>query len=286
MNHSGPESDARGERAFDEGEQFRVLIQSVHDYAIFMLDADGYVASWNPGAERIKGYRAGEIIGQHFSRFYTEEDRANGEPARALPVLRRALHLNPSMRDPREALIATLLDGGRFDEIVTEAKALVKVAPRSVFARDVLSIAYMQLGKVEKALRIVGELVWLDPLNPDHYLKRAMLFQQQDNTRAAVAEYARVLHMAPEESEAYECAEEAIEMMDEDQLRQIVLLASEDRLFHWKLCRETAEAAQERGFFLSPDGVARLRHIAQSHLPDLERDLASYTTWGRPRLYN
>ena len=204
----------------------------------------------------------------------------------AVRALRRALHLNPSMRDPREALIATLLDGGRFDEIVTEAKALVKVAPRSVFARDVLSIAYMQLGKVEKALRIVGELVWLDPLNPDHYLKRAMLFQQQDNTRAAVAEYARVLHMAPEESEAYECAEEAIEMMDEDQLRQIVLLASEDRLFHWKLCRETAEAAQERGFFLSPDGVARLRHIAQSHLPDLERDLASYTTWGRPRLYN
>jgi PAS domain S-box-containing protein len=88
MNHSGPESDARGERAFDEGEQFRVLIQSVHDYAIFMLDADGYVASWNPGAERIKGYRAGEIIGQHFSRFYTEEDRANGEPARALATAR------------------------------------------------------------------------------------------------------------------------------------------------------------------------------------------------------
>lgn len=204
----------------------------------------------------------------------------------AVHALRRAQHLNPTLRDPREALIATLLDGGRFEEIVSEAKALVKVAPRSVFARDVLSIAYMQLGQIEKALRVVGELVWIDPMNPEHYLKRAMLFQQQDNTRAAVAEYGRVLYMSPEGSEAYACAEEALEMMDEDQLRQIVLLASEDRLFHWKLCRETAEAAQERGFFLSDDGVARLRHLAQSHLPDLERDLTSSTAWGRPRFYN
>jgi tetratricopeptide (TPR) repeat protein len=204
----------------------------------------------------------------------------------AVTALRQALCLNPSLRDPREALIATLLDGGRFDEIVAEAKALVKVAPRSVFARDILSIAYMQLGQTEKALRVVGEMVWLDPLNPDHYLKRAMLFQQRENPRAAIAEYGRVLHMAPEGSEAYECAEEAVEAMDEDQMRQIVLLASEDRLFHWKLCRETGEAAQERGFFLSPDGVARLRHLAQRHLVDMERDLASTTTWGRPRYYN
>jgi len=84
MTNGEPETDIGDARAFDEGEQFRALVQSVHDYAIFMLDADGYVASWNPGAERIKGYKAGEIIGQHFSRFYTEEDRANGEPARAL----------------------------------------------------------------------------------------------------------------------------------------------------------------------------------------------------------
>ncbi len=204
----------------------------------------------------------------------------------AVHALRRAQHLSPSMRDPREALIATLLDGGRFEEIVLEAKALVRVAPRSVFARDVLSIAYMQLGRMEKALRVVGELVWLDPMNPDHYLKRAMLFQQQDNVRAAVAEYGRVLHMSAEGSESYQCAEEALQMMDEDQLRQIVLLASEDRVFHWKLGRETADAAQERGFFLSDDGVARLRHLVQNHLPDLDRDLSSSPAWGRPRFYN
>jgi PAS domain S-box-containing protein len=65
-------------------EQFRLLVQGVTDYAIYMLDPQGNVVSWNPGARRIKGYEPDEIIGQHFSRFYTEEDRADELPARAL----------------------------------------------------------------------------------------------------------------------------------------------------------------------------------------------------------
>jgi PAS domain S-box-containing protein len=65
-------------------ERFRLLIQSVTDYAIYMLDKEGRVSSWNPGAERFKGYTAGEIIGEHFSRFYTEEDRAAEIPRIAL----------------------------------------------------------------------------------------------------------------------------------------------------------------------------------------------------------
>ena len=68
----------------DESARYRLLVNSISDYAIFMLDADGYVASWNPGAERFKGYRAEEILGQHFSRFYTPEDVATDLPARAL----------------------------------------------------------------------------------------------------------------------------------------------------------------------------------------------------------
>lgn len=65
-------------------EQFRLLVQGVTDYAIYMLDAQGRVSSWNTGAQRIKGYQAHEIIGQHFSRFYAERDREAGEPAKAL----------------------------------------------------------------------------------------------------------------------------------------------------------------------------------------------------------
>ena len=70
-------------------EQFKRLVQGVTDYSIFMLGLDGRVASWNAGAQRIKGYRPEEIIGEHFSRFYTEEDRQNGEPERALATAMR-----------------------------------------------------------------------------------------------------------------------------------------------------------------------------------------------------
>lgn len=69
--------------------QFRLLVSGVTDYALFMLDPNGLVTSWNAGAERIKGYAAEEIIGQHFSRFYTEHDRAAGLPGRALHTATR-----------------------------------------------------------------------------------------------------------------------------------------------------------------------------------------------------
>jgi PAS domain S-box-containing protein len=63
---------------------YELLVQGVMDYALYMLDREGRVVSWNPGAERIKGYTADEIMGQHFSRFYTAEDRAAGRPQQAL----------------------------------------------------------------------------------------------------------------------------------------------------------------------------------------------------------
>ncbi len=59
-------------------ERFRLLVEEVKDYAIFMLDPTGKVLSWNEGARKIKGYTAGEIIGQHFSIFYTSEDIERG----------------------------------------------------------------------------------------------------------------------------------------------------------------------------------------------------------------
>ncbi|WP_426387883.1 PAS domain S-box protein [Sphingobium sp. R-21] len=70
-------------------ERFRLLVQSVTDYAIYMLDPEGHVSSWNPGAERFKGYAAEEIMGEHFSRFYTEEDRKAGISRTALETARR-----------------------------------------------------------------------------------------------------------------------------------------------------------------------------------------------------
>ncbi|HEV8384240.1 MAG TPA: PAS domain-containing sensor histidine kinase [Candidatus Acidoferrales bacterium] len=70
-------------------EPFRLFVEAVTDYAIFMLDEQGRIISWNAGAERVKGYRADEIIGKHFSCFYTEEDLRAGKPQRALEIAAR-----------------------------------------------------------------------------------------------------------------------------------------------------------------------------------------------------
>jgi len=67
-------------------ERFRILVQSVTDYAIYMLSPQGTIINWNTGAARIKGYSSDEVIGSHFSRFYTEEDRASGLPQRGLEI--------------------------------------------------------------------------------------------------------------------------------------------------------------------------------------------------------
>ncbi|HUH83450.1 MAG TPA: ATP-binding protein [Stellaceae bacterium] len=83
-------AEARREAARRESEgRFRLLVEGVVDYAIFMLDREGFVTNWNAGAQRIKGYAASEIVGRHFSQFYTDEDRENGLPARGLATASR-----------------------------------------------------------------------------------------------------------------------------------------------------------------------------------------------------
>jgi len=75
----------KAEAALKESEErFRLVVESVKDYAIFMLDPNGYILTWNQGAQRIKGYRPEEIIGRHFSIFYEEKDREAGKPPRGL----------------------------------------------------------------------------------------------------------------------------------------------------------------------------------------------------------
>jgi PAS domain S-box-containing protein len=69
--------------------RFRLLVNAVKEYAIYMLDPKGRITSWNPGAERIKGYTADEVIGSNVARFYTEEERAAGTPQQALEIARR-----------------------------------------------------------------------------------------------------------------------------------------------------------------------------------------------------
>ena len=80
-------SEPGGEHTFQGTEErFRLLVESVIDYAIFMLDTQGHILTWNSGAQRIKGYRADEILGQHFSRFYPPEALQRDLPETELRV--------------------------------------------------------------------------------------------------------------------------------------------------------------------------------------------------------
>lgn len=97
----------RSTGSLSEAEQFRRLVEGVNDYAIYMLDPDGRVASWNAGAQRIKGYRPDDIIGRSFATFYTDADRESGEPQRALETAAR------EGRFEREAL-RVRKDGSQF----------------------------------------------------------------------------------------------------------------------------------------------------------------------------
>jgi PAS domain S-box-containing protein len=83
------ERKAHEEALRQSEERFRLLVEGVVDYAIYMLDPDGVISSWNAGAQRIKGYAREEVIGRHVSQFYTEEDRRAGRPGDELAVARR-----------------------------------------------------------------------------------------------------------------------------------------------------------------------------------------------------
>jgi PAS domain S-box-containing protein len=90
------------ERLRQSEEQFRLLVERVEEYAIFMLDPTGHIVTWNTGAEKIKGYAVEEIVGEHFERFYTPEDRASGKPGRLLREAERVGHVRDQGRRMRK----------------------------------------------------------------------------------------------------------------------------------------------------------------------------------------
>ncbi len=106
--------------AFESERRFRLLVQNVTDYAIFMLDTEGRVTNWNTGAERIKGYATSEIVGQHFSRFYTPEDVGHGVPGVALETVRRVGRYEAEgwrvRKDGRRFWASVVIDAVRDDD--------------------------------------------------------------------------------------------------------------------------------------------------------------------------
>ena len=151
-----------------------LLINSVMDYAICMLDSEGRVVSWNPGAERIKGYAANEIIGEHFSRFYTEEERTAAVPQAAL---RQALE---NGRFTAEAW-RVRKDGSRFWALVVidPIRQDGKLIGFAKITRDMTEQRNTQLAVLEseRKFRLLVQgvtdyaLYMLDPRGHDHELE-------------------------------------------------------------------------------------------------------------------
>lgn len=80
-------------RTLTELERYKLLVESIQDYAIFFMDADGYIQTWNKGAQKTKGYRSSEIIGKHFSSFYMQKDIDDKKPERILEVAKKVGHV-------------------------------------------------------------------------------------------------------------------------------------------------------------------------------------------------
>lgn len=136
-------------------ERFRLLVESVKDYAIFMLDPTGHIATWNEGAHRIKGYTEDEVVGSHFSRFYPPEDVAAGKPQRALDIAIRT-------GEYKEEGWRLRKDGSPFWAsvvITTVRDARNRLAGFSKVTRDLTERRAAQERALEDARRIANEAV-------------------------------------------------------------------------------------------------------------------------------
>src|SRR5262249_55371389 len=116
-------------------------------------------------------------------------------------------------------------------------------------------------GRINEALRMADQLVAIDPTDPSHHFKKAVLFQQQGMTEQSMHEFVRVVELAPVESDMFAEARQAIDAMDDHQIRQIILLASEDPVFRIRLPRDPEMASRDRGFRLSPAGSMALQQL-------------------------
>ncbi|MDE4537619.1 PAS domain S-box protein [Pseudomonas kermanshahensis] len=146
--------------------RYEQLVQSVVDYAIYMLDPTGHVVSWNAGAERIKGYRADEVIGQHFSLFFTPQDCAQGRPER---LLRQALEQGVAQdegwrvrKDGSQFWALAALDVIRDDlgQIIGLAKVTRDITDRreSALQLDAVRAQLFQAQKLEALGQLTGGL--------------------------------------------------------------------------------------------------------------------------------
>jgi PAS domain S-box-containing protein len=252
-------TEAKNRKAVEE--RYRLLIETMQDYAIFTLDPDGTIASWNPGAERMKGYIPAEIIGQNFSRFYIEEDRQKGVPEMVLRTALRQGHYEGEgwrVRKDRSQFWAsvvvtplrtendTLLGFSKITRDVTERKRLteqlkqhakeleLRIAERDQTNADLEAFSYSVAHDLRAPLRAIegfttaalddfGEQM---PARVRDYLQRVISSSERMDTLIAdLLQYSRITRAEITSSrvDVQEAINQALEHFDKDARSKIVV---------------------------------------------------------------
>src|SRR5581483_2919371 len=183
-------------------ERFRLLVDAVQDYAIFMIDTEGVVTSWNAGAQRIKGYSRDEIIGRHFSHFFTPEDIAAGKPWEELGTARRTGRAEVEgwrVKKNGERFWARVVLTGVYDD-AAHLRGFAKVT------QDLTDRRHMQ--DLEKAAKNVNEFI-------------AMLAHELRNPLAPIRAAVQVMAKAPQDAQTWDAMRKTIDRQSA-QLARIV----------------------------------------------------------------
>jgi tetratricopeptide (TPR) repeat protein len=191
-----------------------------------------------------------------------EELEEEGRIREALVCQKKAVALAPNDPKSREYLAQMYLQSSLYDEAIDECKALLRLAPKSLFARDILSVAYLQKGETDKAYVINDELIRLSPNDPRNHFKKGVLCQQRGDWRGAMSSLALAHQIAPIGSVEEQEAEDAIDSLDRHQIKQLVLLLSEDKSFQIMISRDPQAAIVERGYALSAVALSFIEAVA------------------------
>lgn len=192
----------------------------------------------------------------HLAQLYKEVNNEN----RALTEARRALNLSPDLLEARELVAELLLEQGLVEDTLQETREILKRSPHNLRGLDLMGTAYLYQGDLDRALHVVNQMILLSPADPLHHFKRAILLQQKGQVGEALASFLRVVEM-DENSDISQQSVDAVHMLDDYQIRQILLLASEDALFRYRLNLDVERAVRLRGYCLSPAGLAALSQV-------------------------
>jgi tetratricopeptide (TPR) repeat protein len=195
----------------------------------------------------------------------------------ALDAASKAVDFAPDNVTAWEALVGLYMENRDYVHAIDAGRELLKRAPHHIPTRDMLHSAYVNLGNMEAAMRVVNEQIRIDPSNPNHHYSRAMLYMHTDEIGMAIEEFERTAQMTNDE-ELLDAVYQQIEALDMFQIEKIVILAVEDDIFRAKLSRNLSEAIQEKGFTLSEDGIDHLTALCSQGLTDVRMD-------GYPRSY-